>query len=396
MLQRIRYLEQIRPFYDSECVKIITGVRHAGKSVLMGQIRDELAGKGKKTLYLDFADPAIASEYRDAQSVFGYIGSRWKRRGKQPVCYVFLDGVQNLADWSIVCRILLLSKVSLFVAGSGAPLLTTEAMRNLSGKYVEFRVRPFVYKELCAYAAEMGKEVPVKDYLLYGGLSRRLDSVDRTEIIRYLGGLNAEALRDAVVGCNIRRETIFRRVADFVLTAGQSLTANAIHDWLKEEELSCSVNTVMKYLVNLEEACIVRRLTCYSARARRKLEFPVKFYAEDVAFRTVRQPQNVDLARNLENVVYNELVFMGYTLSSYVYQGESIDFLAEKDGREYLVQVAESVAKKREREKEFRLLNKLDNSRKKLIITSDEEDYSTSAVEHIRLKDFLMMKDLRG
>lgn len=363
----------------------------------MEQMRNELEEQGKKTFYLDFANPAVANECGDAQRLFGYIGSRWKRRGKQRKCYVFLDSVQNLANWSSICRILMFSNVSLFVAGNGAPILTKEAAQILDGKYVEFCVRPFVYKELSDYAAELGKEAIVEDYLRYGGFPKRLECANRADMLRYLGGLNAEALRDAVVGCNIRRETIFRRVADFVLTVGQALTANAIHDWLKEEELSCSINTVMKYLDNLEEACLVRRLPCYSVRARRKLKFPVRFYAEDGGFHTVRQSQDVNLACNLENIVYNELIYMGYTLSAYAHRGgESIDFLAEKDGREYLVQVAESVAEKKEREKNLQLLNKLDNSRKKLIITNDEEDYSTSVVKHIRLKDFLMMKDLQG
>ena len=112
----------------------------------------------------------------------------------------------------------------------------------------------------------------------------------------------------------------------------------------------------------------------------------------------LRRPKgSADSAANLENIVYNELIYMGYTLSAYAHRGgESIDFLAEKDGREYFVQAAESIAEKGEREKKLRLLNKLDNSRKKLIITNDEEDYSTSVVEHIRLKDFLTMEDLRG
>lgn len=352
MLQRMRYLEQIRSFYDSDCVKMITGVRHAGKSVLMEQMRNELEEQGKKTFYLDFANPAVANECGDAQRLFGYIGSRWKRRGKQRKCYVFLDSVQNLANWSSICRILMFSNVSLFVAGNGAPILTKEAAQILDGKYVEFRVRPFVYKELCAYAAELGKEAPVEDYLRYGGFPKLLECVNRADMLRYLGGLNAEALRDAVVGCNIRKNSIFQRVADFVLTAGQAFTANVIHGWLKKEELSCSINTVMKYLDNLEEACLVSRLSCYSLRARRRLKFPVKFYAEDVGFHTVRQSQDVNLACNLENIVYNELIYMGYTLSAYAHRGgESIDFLAEKDGREYLVQVAESVAEKRERER---------------------------------------------
>ena len=399
MLQRKRYIERVRPLYDNDSIKLITGIRQTGKSVLMRQIRDELEAQGKKIIYIDFADPAIAEECRDVKSISSYIAVHWRRRKARQTCYVFFDDVQKLANWSVVCRALTLSRVSLFVAGSGAPLLTPETTRNLAGNCAALRVRPFVYKELRDYAAEMGREASVEDYVQYGGFPKRLECADKAEMLRYLSNLDAEAFRDAIVGCKIRRDTVFRRAADFVLTSnGQPLSANAVHSRLKKMGVSCSINTVMNYLDNLEAACLVRRLPTYSALARRNLNTYAKFYDEDVAFHMLRKPKDsADSAANLENIVYNELIYMGYTLSAYAHRGgESIDFLAEKDGREYLVQAAESIAEKGEREKKLRLLNTLDNSRKKLIITNDEEDYSTSVVEHIRLKDFLMMEDLRG
>ena len=397
MLQRLRYLEKIRPYYDNNRIKLITGIRQAGKSVLMGQMRDELEAQGKKVVYLDFADAAVARECMDARKIPGYIGSRWKRRGKKRKCYVFLDSVQKIPNWSRACQLLLLSKMSVFVAGNGAPLLTPEAEKDLAGNYIEFRVRPFVYKELRDYAAELGREASVKDYVQYGGFPKRIEFDDKEEMLRYLGGVGADAVWDAVVGCKIQKEAAFQSMADFLMTSnGQTLSANAVHARLKEEGLVCSINTVMKYMGCLETACIIHRLPFYSARAGGKLESRAKLYDEDVALNTARQPQDADFTRNMENVVYNELVNMGYKLFAYTHKSGIVDFLAEKGGREYFVQVAESVSKKKEREKEFRLLNKLENSRKKILITNDEKKYSTSVVEHIRLKDFLMMEDLQG
>ena len=399
MLQRKRYMERIRPLYGDDSIKLITGIRQTGKSVLMRQMRNELEAKGEKTIYIDFADPAIAEECRDVKSISSYIAAHWRRRKARQTCYVFFDDVQKLTNWSVVCRMLTLSRVSLFVAGSGALLLTPETVRNLAGNCAALRVRPFVYKELRDYAAEIGREAPVEDYVRYGGFPKRLEYTDKAEMLRYLNNLDAEAFRDAIAGGKIRRDIVFRRTADFVLTAnGQALSANAVHSHLKKMGLSCSINTVMNYLDILEAACLVRRLPTYSALAHHHLNTYAKFYDEDVAFHILRRPKSsADFAANMENIVYNELIYMGYTLSAYAHRGgESIDFLAEKDGREYFVQVAESIAEKGEREKKLRLLNKLDNSRKKLIITNDEEDCSTSAVEHIRLKDFLTMEDLRG
>ena len=139
----------------------------------------------------------------------------------------------------------------------------------------------------------------------------------------------------------------------------------------------------------------MRKLPQYSTKAKKQLEFYTKLYDEDVAFNSIRQPNNrFDITHNLENVIYNELVYMGYNLTVYNVNDKEIDFLAAKNGQEYLVQVAYSVVEESTYKREFAGFNELDNSRKKILITNDENDFSTSTVQHIRLKDFLMMQDL--
>ena len=153
----------------------------------------------------------------------------------------------------------------------------------------------------------------------------------------------------------------------------------------------------MKYIDYLEDAYVVRKLPQYSTKAKKQLEFYTKLYDEDVAFNSIRQPNNrFDITHNLENVIYNELVYMGYNLTVYNVNDKEIDFLAVKNGQEYLVQVAYSVVEESAYKREFAAFNELDNSRKKILITNDENDFSTSTVQHIRLADFLKMNDLKG
>ncbi|MBR6295971.1 MAG: ATP-binding protein, partial [Treponema sp.] len=174
-------------------------------------------------------------------------------------------------------------------------------------------------------------------------------------------------------------------------------SSNSIFNYLKSQKIECSINTVMKYLDHLEEAYAIRKIPQYSTKAKKRLDFYAKLYDEDVAFNSIRQMGNrFDLTHNLENVVYNELVFMGYELSVYNVDGKEIDFLAAKDGKEYLVQVAYSVVEESTYEREFAPLNHLDNSRQKILITNDENDFSTSTVRHIRLSEFLLTRDLEG
>ncbi len=151
----------------------------------------------------------------------------------------------------------------------------------------------------------------------------------------------------------------------------------------------------MKYLDYLEEAYIIRKIPQYSTKAKKRLDFYTKIYDEDVAFNSIRQTNGrFDFTHNLENAVYNEQVFMGYALSVMNVNGKEIDFLTAKNNREYLVQVAYSVAENSTYEREFSPFAATDNSRKKILITNDENDFSTSTVLHITLKDFLQKEDL--
>lgn len=218
-------------------------------------------------------------------------------------------------------------------------------------------------------------------------------------MLRYLNDLDQTiVLNDIINRYKIRKEEIFTKLVDFVLVSNARIfSSNSVHNYLKSQKIECSVNTVMKYLDYLEEAYIIKKIPQYSSKAKKRLDFYTKLYDEDVAFNSIRQTNGrFDLTHNLENVVYNELVFMGYSLNVMNINGREINFLASKNNREYLVQVAYSVAENSTYEREFAPFAATDNSRKKILITNDENDFSTSTVQHIRLKDFLQMEDLEG
>lgn len=114
-----------------------------------------------------------------------------------------------------------------------------------------------------------------------------------------------------------------------------------------------------------------------------------------MAFNSLRCPDNrFDLTHNLENIVYNELLYMGYELWVYNNTGKEIDFLARCGSKNYFVQAAYSVADDKAYAREFDAFKNIDNLSQKILITNDDIDYSTSAVHHIKLKDFLLMESL--
>ena len=133
----------------------------------------------------------------------------------------------------------------------------------------------------------------------------------------------------------------------------------------------------------------------YSTRTKQLLSFYRKCYDEDVSLNSIRCPDNrFDLDHNLENAVYNELLYMGYQLHVHNGGRGEIDFLAQKDNLKYYIQVAYSVADDKAYQREFRAFANLDPLSQKILITSDELDYSTSIVRHIRFRDFLGMQSL--
>ena len=393
MIQREHYIEQVRPFYDSDLIKIITGVRRCGKSVIMEQIIKEISEKTDNIIYLNFEDKKVSANITNAEKLISFV----EENNKDGKCYLFFDEIQTLDGWQDACKTLRLYEYSLFITGSNSKLLSGEFTKELSGRYVAFRVRPFVYKEIVEYCKELGKEASVTDYLVWGGFPKRFE-FDSTEAqSRYLNDLDDTIVINDLIGrYKIRKESLFRSLVNFVLRNNSRIfSASSIRDYVRQEHTSCSVNTIMKDLVYLEEAYIIEAVRPYSSKTKKELAYYSKIYDADVCFNSIRCPNNrFDLTHNLENIVYNELIYMRYEIYVYNTNGKEIDFLAAKDGKQYYVQVAYSVAEDKAYRREFDAFKSIDNLSQKIIITNDDIDYSTSIIRHIKLKDFLMMDSL--
>ena len=393
LISREHYLAQIRPFYESDLIKIITGVRRCGKSIILNQVREELEARHKKCLFLDFELRPVLRKIPDADTLISYVTAHL---GEEKL-YVFLDEVQNVQDWHEACRTLRRSDCSVFITGSNSKLLSREFTRELSGRYVSFRIRPFVYREAKQFADQLGRRFEIADYLIWGGFPAALEQPDEDARKRYLNDLNNTIVyNDLENRYKIRKRDIFERVVDFVLISNARIfSAKSIADYMKGQNIEISVPTVIKYLGYLKEAYVIEDVPLYSPKAKAKLNYYYKLYNEDVSFNSIRLSGNrYDLTHNLENIVLNELLYMGYEVSVYSNKGKEVDFRAVRDGKIFLVQVAYSVAEDKAYEREFSAFSGLDNTMKKIIITNDDIDYSTSTVYHYKLKDFLQMDEL--
>lgn len=393
MIIREKYLKEIRPFYDSDLVKIITGIRRCGKSVILKTIFDEINKKTSNTIYLDFEDVIDLKKACSVELLIKYVEQN-KKDGK---CYIFLDEVQNIKDWTIAIRTLRLHNNSVFISGSNSKLLSKEFATELSGRYVSFRIRPFVYKEIIEYSKETKRNVSIIDYLIWGDFPKRFDMINLKSTIKYLEDLeDTIVIKDLIKRYKIKKPELFRKVVNFVLrNNSRILSARSIHKYLLSQGIDCSINTIIGYIRYLKEAYVIEELSQYSTKTKRELNFNQKLYDSDVCFNSLKVDNNrYDLDHNLENIVYNELLYMGYDLKVFDNKEKEIDFIASKNGKIYLIQVAYSVVDEKAYNREFKAFADLDNSNQKILITNDSIDYSTSTVRHIKFEDFLMMDEL--
>lgn len=393
MIKREHYIEQVRPFYESDLIKIISGIRRCGKSVILEQIIKEISEKTDNIIYLNFEDKKISANVTNANELISYV----ENNNKGGKCYLFFDEIQTLDGWQDACKTLRLYDYSLFVTGSNSKLLSGEFTKELSGRYVAFRVRPFVYKEIVEYCKELKKDASVTDYLVWGGFPKRFELDSPEAQSRYLNDLDDTiVINDLINRYKIRKERLFKNLVNFILRSNSRIfSASSIHDYIKQEHCDCSVNTIMKYLSYLEEAYIIETVKQYSPKTKKELSYYAKIYNADVCFNSIRCPNNrFDLTHNLENIVYNELIYMGYKVYVYNNGGKEIDFLANKGTKQYYVQVAYSIAEEKAYNRELGAFKNIDGLSQKIIITNDDIDYSTSAVRHIKLKDFLLSKSL--
>ena len=393
MIIREHYMAQIRPFYESDLVKIITGIRRCGKSVILRQVLNELEAIGKRCLFLDFDLRPVRTKIPNADALISYVNDYL---GEDKL-YVFLDEVQNVEGWNEAARTLRLYNTSVFITGSNSKLLSREFTKELSGRYVSFRIRPFVYREAKEYVGQLGRSFEVSDYLVWGGFPAALEQQNKESMKRYLNDLNNTIIyNDLENRYNIRKKDVFEHIVDYILVSNARIfSAKSIADYMKGQNISVSVPTVIKYLGYLKEAYVIEDIPLYSPKAKAKLNYYYKLYDEDVSLNSIRVSGNrYDLTHNLENIVVNELIYLGYEVTVYNNKGREIDFRASRDGKLYLIQVAYSVAEEKTYEREFSAFANIDNTVKKIIITNDDIDYSTSTVYHYKLRDFLLMNKL--
>lgn len=393
MVIRDKYLNSIREFYESDLIKVVTGIRRCGKSVILNSIAEEIGKKTDNVIFLNFEKTTDFAKASTAHELVDYV-MRTKKPGK---CYCFFDEIQEIENWQVAVKDLRLENCSVFITGSNSNLLSSEFITLLSGRFVPFRIRPFVFKEIEKLAETQNFKLDIDDYLIWGGFPARFQYQSEPGLRNYLSELeNTIVINDLIKRYKIKKTVIFKKIVNFILSNNSRIfSARSVHKVMQSDFPELSTNTVIKFIEHLKNAYIIDEIPQHSTKTKQSLKYYNKLYNSDVCFNSLRvDDKRFDLDHNLENIIYNELLYMGYELKVYKIDNKEIDFLATGHNKKYLIQVAYSVVDKKAYDREMGVFNSVDNTSQKILITNDTLDFSTSTVRHIRLKDFLKMETL--
>ncbi len=395
-LKRELYLSQIRPYFESDIIKVITGIRRSGKSVLLESIRDELIQngiKGDHIIYLNLEDLDFES-IKTASDLNKEIKNRIIDSEKY---YIFLDEIQHIEEFErALASFRAALNVSLFVTGSNSTLLSGELATLLTGRTVEFEIMPFSFLEMKQYYELNNMDWNddlFYNYLKWGGFPLRFDYRDDSSIQKYLVNLYEGIVnKDIVKKSKSIDKKAFIDISLYILSnAGKELSIDNIIKEYKKHHKEVSRRTIYNYLDRMKKAYLIHGVGRYNITGKTALSNKEKQYAIDMGFRTINTNTiNFGDTFNLENIVYNELISRGYTVfAGKTYKGE-VDFVAIKDGKKCLIQVSYLMTNEETIQREFGAYSMITDASPKYVLSLDKMDLSHDGIVHANIIDFLL------
>ena len=399
MIQRKEFLNELIKWKNEKVIKVITGMRRAGKSTLLMQYQDYLRQSGveeNRIISINFEELEY-EELCDYRKLYNYIKDKLIE-GK--TTYIFLDEIQKVKDFEkVIDSIYVKSDTDIYITGSNAYFLSGNLATYLTGRYVEILVLPFSFKE---YKEVVNKdnEGAFSDYMKYGGLPfLTLMEKDIDKAYTYLEGIyNTVIVKDIEDRINLQiTDSDKRKIYDISLlkliakylasVVGSPVSVRGITNYIVSSGRKVSQNTVSDYVEALKEAFIFYEVSRFDIVGKQILSSNKKYYIVDLGLRNYILPRkNYDLGFSIENIVYFELLRRGYNVNIGKQDKEEVDFVAVKNGIITYIQVTADMTAKETFEREIRPLNMIKDNYKKIILTLDKltlGDYSGIQVKNL-------------
>lgn len=396
MIKRKFYLEKIVKLIDTEDIKVITGVRRCGKTVLLKQIIDELENRGiasENIIYMSF-ESSKYKNIRNDDDLDEFIFSKTNNlNGK---IYLLFDEIQKVKNWEVSLNSYRVDlECDIYITGSNSQLLSGELATLISGRYISINMLPFSFKELIQYHDEMHENIDeiklFEQYLSYGGFPGLLN-YENEEKEKYLYDLYSTiVLNDILYKNKVKDLDLLERLMKFMISnIGQLFSANSISKYIKNENRKTTPHTIINYMDYARNAFIFYQIKRENIKQKRKLLISDKYYLVDSGFYFIF---NGSTQRNwgqlLENIVFLELIRQGYSITIGKIQDLEVDFVCRKANQIKYIQVSQSILDENTRKREFKSLEKISDSYPKYVISMDSFDFSANGIIHLNIIDFL-------
>jgi hypothetical protein len=402
MIHREQYMRQIRPFMNSDVIKVLTGFRRSGKSVMLELIQEELHTQGvHDTQVMSFNFESFANvKLLTAAALYEELTHRIAQtEGK---VYLFFDEIQEVSDWERCvssCRVDF--DCDIYITGSNAKLLSGELATRLGGRYVEFVIYPFSFAEYIVSRTAHGDTIDTaaafRTYIECGGMPFLTNFIDVREPARqYLRDIySSVVLKDIIKRNNIRDVDLLERIITYIMAnVGHTFSARSITNYLKNEQRKAAPETILNYVRAACDAYLFYKLSREDIVGKKILSVNEKYYIVDHGLREAIFGGNTrDIDQLLENIVCMELLRRGWHVTVGKSDIREIDFIATKEGSRIYIQVTYLLATEETIDREFEPLENIRDNYPKYVLSLDEFDRSRHGIRHHNIRDFLLTEE---
>lgn len=429
MLPRKQYIEKLIRKKDNGRVKVITGLRRSGKSVLLFSLyHDYLINEGvSSNQIVELALDTLANaKYRNPLELDKYIRERIADQSKK--YYVFIDEIQFVSEIQnpyvddkeakisfvdVVLGLMHLPNVDVYVTGSNSKMLSSDVLTQFRDRADEIRVYPLSFAEFYE-AYEEDKRGAWQDYYTYGGMPYTLSLESHEEKSKYLRDLcDRTYIRDVLERHRIQNESsVLGLLLDIVASGVGSLTnpSKIANTFASDRHINISSETVSTYLDYFINAFLLQKAVRYDVKGRKYLRTPSKYYFSDVGLRNARLGfRQIEETHLMENILYNDLVRRGFDVDigeveyntrnakgASIRKQLEVDFVVNRGSERYYIQSALSVSDPQKRDQEIASLLRIPDSFEKIVVVKDylNPQRDENGILYIGVEQFLLDEGL--
>lgn len=396
MYKRKKYLEKIIPSIDNSLIKVLTGVRRCGKSTILLQIKELLIERGIKQeniILYNFESKKYDQLKKGDMLYENIIEFSNKIAGR---LYLLFDEIQMVEGWEkVISSFKVDIDCDIFITGSNSKLLSSELATHIAGRYIQFQIYPFSYKEFLLASNKQNNKSELNEYMQFGGFpyASYVDSSLREQYLQDV--FSTIILKDIIDRHQIKNTDLLNRIIEYIVNnIGATFSATSLSKYFKNENRKVSVDTILNYINYLQETYLISKVQRYDIKGKKILSVNEKYYVVDQGLRNILQSNHIlDIEKILENLVFYQLLFLGYRVEVGKINNKEIDFIALKENEKKYIQVTYLLASEETIKREFSVFEELDDNYPCYVISYDDFNFSQKGVQHLNILDFLTMDE---